>query len=160
MSLVLWSRLWLINCTVDQIWWSQYYIWSFRDVPAVLVYVPWSSMRRQVRKKDNTHVLHCPFKCGLFCRSTSGLTQHRNICLLNPANHHAWTPPTGLAFLNLSTPQSHYGHISQPHTPRMSPHWYQWTINGRGVRSRTHPLLNGDVIPSFSMDRLLSWVSV
>ena len=124
-------------------------------------------MRRHAKKKYNPHVLCCPFKCGLFCRSASGLTQHRNVCSLNPANRRAWTPPTrpvspspGPAFPTLDTPQMHHRNISQPHTPGMSPHRYQWTVNGRGGRSRTHPLLNGDVIPSFSVNRLLSQVSV
>ena len=111
-------------------------------------------MQGQVKKKYNPWVLRCLFKCGLFCRSTSGLTQHRNLCLLNPANRRpAWTPPTGPVTLSpepvfprLDTPQNHHGHISHPHTPGMSLHWYQWTVNGRGVRSRAHPLLNGDVI--------------
>ena len=51
-------------------------------------------MRRHAKKKYNPRVLCCPFKCGLFCRSASGLTQHRNVCSLNPANRRAWTPPT------------------------------------------------------------------
>ncbi len=110
--------------------------------------------------KYNAPVLPCPFGCGLYCKSASGLTQHRNVCSLNPANRRASTPvsypstprtPTASPSVVLPspgplfhTPQNHRGHNSRPHTPTSgSPRRNQWMVNGRGVRSRIHPLLDG-----------------
>jgi hypothetical protein len=121
-------------------------------------------MQRRLGKKYKGRVLPCPFKCGLFCRSASGLTQHRHACSLNPANRRASTPlPHPIASLTpppsatpprfqspaplFFTPRNRRGHNSQPHTPRFgSPHRYQWTVNRRDVRSRIHPLLDGECI--------------
>jgi hypothetical protein len=117
------------------------------------------------KHKYNARVLPCPFKCGLYCKSASGLTQHRNVCSLNPANRRASTPssyrtrtptatprtPTASPSVVLPspgplfhTPRNHHGRNSQPHTPPSgSPRRNQWMVNGRGVRSRIHPLLDG-----------------
>jgi hypothetical protein len=115
-------------------------------------------MQRGLGKKYNARVLPCPFKCGLFCRSASGLTQHRYACSLNPSNRRASTPilrlntpppnTSPLVFPSpgclFHTPQNRHGPNSQPHTPiSISPRWYQWTANGGGMRTRFHPLLDG-----------------
>ena len=117
-----------------------------------------STMRRRSgnRLKFNPRILCCPFKCGQFCKSASGLTQHRNSCSLNPANRRAWTPPspmvpnapqtpptTPMRFpspgLGFHTPLAH-----QPRAPTTSPHRFQWTVNRRGTKTRIHPILNGE----------------
>jgi hypothetical protein len=115
-------------------------------------------MQRGLGKKYNARVLRCPFKCGLFCRSASGLTQHRYACSLNPSNRRASTPilrlntpppnTSPLVFPSpgclFHTPQNRHGPNSQPHTPiSISPRRYQWTANGGGMRTRFHPLLDG-----------------
>lgn len=119
--------------------------------------------QRLHRKKYRASVLPCPFNCGLFCRSASGLTRHHRVCSLNPANQRASTPvqlprtPQASSLPRLSPPETplvgprfhtplaadHPNH-SQPLTPTFgSPRRYQWTVNGRGARTRIHPLLNG-----------------
>ena len=116
--------------------------------------------RRPARKKYNPRILPCPFKCGTLCRSASGLTQHRSVCSINPANRRAstpvqrlhtpitptWTSPafsSPLAGPRFQTPPPAFRN-NQPPTPTSgSPLRYQWVENGKGLRTRIHPLLNG-----------------
>ena len=127
-------------------------------------------MQRRLGKKYIAPVLPCPFNCGLYCKSASGLTQHQNVCSLNPANRRASTP---VSFLNTPrtptaspprflspgrlshTPQNRHGHNSQPHSPRSgSPRQHQWTVNERGVKSRNHPFLTGESFLPICDDKL------
>jgi hypothetical protein len=126
-------------------------------------------MHRRSGKRYIPRILPCPFKCGLFCKSASGLTQHRNICSFNPANCHEWTPPS----LHLNAPQTppttplafgpicHTPPTRQLHTPgTVSPHCYQWSVNRRGTRSRIHPFLDGKSLLIFYDDLLRVMVPI
>ena len=121
------------------------------------------AMRRRsgAHPKYNPRILRCPFKCGQFCKSASGLTQHRNSCSLNPANCRAWTPPSPMVPNAPQTPPTtppvfpspgslfHTPLAHRPHTPTTSPHRLQWTVNGRGTKTRIHPILDGESVLIF-----------
>ncbi|KAI9433539.1 hypothetical protein H4582DRAFT_2112842 [Lactarius indigo] len=107
-----------------------------------------------MKKRSSYHarVFPCPYKCGLYCRSAGGLTQHRTVCSNNPANRHASTPSPDLTIepprtptapLTSPAPQTpeNLGRYSHPATPG-SVRRYQWTTNRRGVKSRIHPYLD------------------
>ena len=111
----------------------------------------------------NAHTFFCLYKCGTYCHSASGLTQHSTHCFQNPANWHAsfplnptiWPPqtplPTGAGPPTPSTspilpdhPSPLYSH---PVTPNpASPHWHHWITNARGVRTWVHPYLNSLIL--------------
>ena len=111
----------------------------------------------------NTHTFSCLYKCGTYCRSASGLTQHSTHCFQNPANWHAsfplnptiWPPqtplPTGAGPPTPSTspilpdhPSPLYSHPVTPNSA--SPHWHHWITNARGVRTWVHPYLNSLIL--------------
>lgn len=89
------------------------------------------------------------------CKSTSGLTRHKSTCRKNPRN--LYVPPTPIlrtpspfrddGFFGLAgvrTPENHGGIPDNFTTPvNHSPRRYQWTTNGRGMKTRVHPYLDG-----------------
>ena len=122
-----------------------------------------SAMKRQT--SYNACMFSCPYKCGTYCHSASGLTQHSTHCFRNPANRRAgfplnptiWPPqtppptgagpPTPSTSPPLPTPDHPSPLNSRPVTPiPASPHRHHWITNARGVRTRVHPYLNGSII--------------
>ena len=122
-----------------------------------------SAMKR--RTSYNARTFSCPYKCGTYCHSASGLTQHSTHCFRNPANRRAsfplnptiWPPqtppptsagpPTPSTSPPLPTPDHPSPLNSRPVTPiPASPHRHHWITNARGVRTRVHPYLNGSII--------------
>ena len=109
-------------------------------------------LERQHKPKFRPRVFRCPYHCGMFCRSASGLTQHRTVCSLNPANSRLLspipppspprTPPRGNSPNPVfRTPRRRH---SQPNTPQQgSPHRNRLIVSAGGVRTRTHPYLDG-----------------
>ena len=114
---------------------------------------------RKLRCTFKARVIPCPFDCGLFCKSASGVTQHRHVCSLNPANRRATTPgpcpvapqtPRASSPWRFPSPPRTISSFRTPRRPRGchtpvhgSPRRYRWIEHGRGVRSRKHPLLDG-----------------
>jgi hypothetical protein len=107
------------------------------------------TMLRGHAGKYHARVLPCPFKCGQFCKSASGLTQHRNACARNPAYRRASTrtppPPTTPPPCQPSVSPRSHGHgtcHSRTSTSR-SPRQHRQTVNRRSLKSRIHPFLDG-----------------
>ena len=121
------------------------------------------AMRR--RTSYNPRTFSCPYKCGTYCRSASGLTQHSASCFQNPANRRAgmstfpsnptiWlpqTPPATGAAPPRTPSTSPAPQIpvnpsplnSRPVTPTpVSPHRHHWITSARGIRTWVHPYLN------------------